>query len=84
MADHAHSHDHDHAHDHDHDHDHDHKEEEMPDLENQGDDKKLNRGEKKCRKALIKLGMKQVSGITRVAIRRRDGPIFVINDPDVL
>ena len=44
--------------DHDHDHDHDHKEEEMPELENQGDDKKLNRGEKKCRKALLKLGMK--------------------------
>ena len=68
-----------------HDHDHEHKgEEQMPELENQGDDKKLNRGEKKCRKALLKLGMKQLTGITRVALRKRDGLIFVINDPEVL
>ena len=34
-------------------------EEEMPALEEQDDGgKKLNRGEKKCRKALMKLGMK--------------------------
>ena len=34
-------------------------EEEMPALEDQDDGgKKLNRGEKKCRKALMKLGMK--------------------------
>ena len=46
--------------------------------------KKLNRGEKKCRKALLKLGMKQLTGITRVALRKRDGLIFVINDPEVL
>ena len=69
---------------HDHDHDHDHKEEEMPELENQGGDKNLNRGEKKCRKALLKMGMKQLTGITRVALRKRDGLIFVINDPEVL
>ncbi len=78
----------DHVHDpncsHDHDHDHDKHEEKMPDLENQTDDKKLNRGEKKCRKALLKLGMKQLTGITRVALRKRDGLIFVINDPEVL
>ena len=71
-------------HDHDHDHDHEHKEEEMPELENQGDNKNLNRGEKKCRKALLKMGMKQLTGITRVALRKRDGLIFVINDPEVL
>lgn len=46
--------------------------------------KKLNRGEKKCRKALLKLGMKQLTGITRVALKKRDGLIFVINDPEVL
>jgi nascent polypeptide-associated complex subunit alpha len=59
---------------------------EMPELENQGDDpsKKLNRGEKKCRKALLKLGMKQLTGITRVTLKKRDGLIFVINDPEVL
>ena len=72
----------DHVHDANCNHDHDH--EAMPDLENQTDDKKLNRGEKKCRKALLKLGMKQFTGITRVALRKRDGLIFVINDPEVL
>ncbi len=46
--------------------------------------KKLNRGEKKCRKALLKLGMKQLTGITRVALRKREGLIFVINEPEVL
>ena len=74
----------DHVHDANCNHDHEHKEDEMPDLENQGDDKKLNRGEKKCRKALIKLGMTKMPGITRVSLRKRDGLIFVINDPEVL
>ena len=45
---------------------------------------KLNRGEKKCRKALTKLGMKQFAGITRVTVKKRDGFIFMINDPEVL
>lgn len=44
----------------------------------------MNRGEKKCRKSLIKLGMKQLTGVTRVSLRKRDGLIFVINDPEVL
>jgi len=59
---------------------------EMPELENQQDDpsKKLNRGEKKCRKSLLKLGMKQLTGITRVTLKKRDGLIFVINEPEVL
>lgn len=58
-------------------------EEEMPDLENQ-DGPKLNRGEKKCRKALMKLGMKQFAGVTRVTLRKRDGMIFFVNEPEVL
>ena len=58
-------------------------EEEMPALESQ-DAPKLNRGEKKCRKALTKLGMKAFAGITRVTIKKRDGFIFMINDPEVL
>ena len=75
----------DHVHDANCTHDHEHKDgEEMPELENQGDAKNLNRGEKKCRKALLKLGMKQLVGITRVSLRKRDGLIFVINDPEVL
>lgn len=57
----------------------------MPNLESQDEaSKKLNRGEKKCRKALLKLGMKQMTGITRVTLKKRDGLIFVINDPEVL
>ena len=76
----------DHVHGADCNHDHDHKEGEdtMPELENQEGAKNLNRGEKKCRKALLKLGMKQLTGITRVSLRKRDGLIFVINDPEVL
>ena len=48
------------------------------------DGPKLNRGEKKCRKALLKIGMKQFAGVTRVTLRKRDGLIFVVNDPEVL
>ena len=57
--------------------------EEMPSLEEQ-EEAKLNRGEKKCRKVLTKLGMKSFAGITRVTIKKRDGFIFMINDPEVL
>ena len=32
----------------------------------------------------MKLGMKQFAGITRVTMRKRDGYIFVINEPEVL
>jgi nascent polypeptide-associated complex subunit alpha len=44
----------------------------------------MNRNEKKCAKALTKAGMKSVNGITRVTLRKRDGLIFVIDDPRVL
>ena len=62
------------------------KEEEMPELEEQaaGDAHNFNRNEKKCRKALMKVGMKQLTGITRVTLKKRDGLIFVIDDPEVL
>jgi nascent polypeptide-associated complex subunit alpha len=65
----------------------DEKEEDMPELENQdGADgaHTFNRNEKKCRKALTKVGMKALSGITRVTLKKRDGLIFVIDDPEVL
>ena len=59
--------------------------EEMPELEAQGGDAgSLNRGEKKCRKALIKIGMKALTGIQRITLKKRDGMIFVIDDPEVL
>jgi len=41
------------------------------------------RGEKKARKALAKLGLKQITGITRVTLRRPKNILFVINNPDV-
>ena len=59
------------------------KNDEMPELEEQEGDE-MNRNEKKCRKALMKVGMKQMSGITRVTLKKRDGLIFVIDDPKVL
>ena len=64
----------------------DHKEEELPNLENQpGEDAHtFNRNEKKCRKSLLKVGMKQLTGITRITLKKRDGLIFVIDDPEVL
>jgi len=49
-------HDHDHDH-HGHDHDHAHG-------------KKANKGEKKFKKAMTKFGMKPVSGINRVTIKK--------------
>ncbi|KAF2669277.1 nascent polypeptide-associated complex, alpha subunit [Microthyrium microscopicum] len=41
------------------------------------------RNEKKARKQIAKLGLKQVEGITRVTLRRPKGILFVINSPDV-
>lgn len=41
------------------------------------------RGEKKSRKVISKLGLKQVQGVTRVAIRKSKNILFVINKPDV-
>ncbi|KAK9368891.1 NAC domain-containing protein [Lipomyces kononenkoae] len=41
------------------------------------------RNEKKARKAVIKLGLKQVPGITRVTLRRSKNILFVVSNPDV-
>ncbi|KAJ3009802.1 hypothetical protein HKX48_007737 [Thoreauomyces humboldtii] len=48
-----------------------------------GSDKIQSRGEKKARKALAKLGLKPVAGITRVTIRRPKNILFVVAQPDV-
>ena len=61
------------GHDHDHDHDHDHK-----------GDKKSSRGEKKFKKAMLKLGMKPVTGINRVTIRKAKSLLLYIDDPEIL
>ena len=66
----------------------------VPDLEDDdkdddddGDDDgkggKQNRAEKKARKAMQKLGMKPVSGIKRVTVKKAKNILFVISQPDV-
>merc|ERR1712137_1131827 len=44
---------------------------------------KQSRGEKKARKSMSKLGLKQVVGVSRVTIRKSRNILFVINKPDV-
>lgn len=44
---------------------------------------KQSRGEKKARKIMSKLGLKQITGVTRVAIRKSKNILFVISKPDV-
>lgn len=44
---------------------------------------KQSRGEKKARKIMSKLGLKQVVGVTRVTIRKSKSILFVISKPDV-
>ena len=59
---------------------------EMPDLEDadgKDGDKNVNRSEKKARKAILKLGLKQVQGITRVTVKKAKNILFVIGKPDV-
>lgn len=41
------------------------------------------RGEKKARKVISKLGLKQVQGVNKVAIRKSKNILFVINKPEV-
>merc|ERR1719386_76399 len=63
---------------------------EMPNLEaadgstgKDGDRSRQNRAEKKSRKAVGKLGMKPVPGITRVTVKKSKNILFVISKPDV-
>merc|ERR1719188_2024476 len=44
---------------------------------------KQSRGEKKARKIMSKLALKQVTGVSRVTIRKSKNILFVINKPDV-
>jgi len=67
----------------------DDSDDDMPALENPGEEGKAkgdgvqNRSEKKARKAMQKLGMKQVPGIVRVTIKKAKNILFVITKPDV-
>ncbi|KAF6137641.1 hypothetical protein GIB67_030533 [Kingdonia uniflora] len=44
---------------------------------------KQSRSEKKSRKAMLKLGMKTVTGVSRVTIKKAKNILFVISKPDV-
>merc|ERR1711993_188649 len=44
---------------------------------------KQSRGEKKARKIMSKLGLRQVAGVARVTIRKSKNILFVIAKPDV-
>ncbi|TRY69525.1 hypothetical protein TCAL_03818, partial [Tigriopus californicus] len=44
---------------------------------------KQSRGEKKARKIMSKLGLKNVAGVSRVTIRKSKNILFVITKPDV-
>lgn len=64
-----------HDHEHDHDHDHDHGDEEV--------NLSGNRGDKKFKKAMTKMGLKPVTGINRVTIKKGKAFVISIDDPDV-
>nr|KAF6419000.1 NAC alpha domain containing [Rousettus aegyptiacus] len=44
---------------------------------------KQSRSEKKARKAMSKLGLRQIHGVTRIAIQKAKDILFVITKPDV-
>eukprot|EP00262_Sarcandra_glabra_P004039 TRINITY_DN1500_c0_g1_i1.p1 TRINITY_DN1500_c0_g1~~TRINITY_DN1500_c0_g1_i1.p1 ORF type:complete len:231 (+),score=76.21 TRINITY_DN1500_c0_g1_i1:89-694(+) len=44
---------------------------------------KQSRSEKKSRKAMVKLGMKPIPGVTRVTVKKSKNILFVISKPDV-
>ncbi|CAJ2671819.1 unnamed protein product [Trifolium pratense] len=44
---------------------------------------KQTRSEKKSRKAMLKLGMKSVTGVSRVTVKKSKNILFVISKPDV-
>jgi len=53
------------------------------DMGEEGGKGKQSRGEKKARKMMSKLGLKQVTGVSRVTIRKSKNILFVITKPDV-
>jgi nascent polypeptide-associated complex subunit alpha len=58
----------------------------MPELENAENTtqaSKMNRAEKKARKAMEKIGMTKVDAY-RVTIKRAQAPVFAINNPEVM
>ncbi|XP_010498983.1 PREDICTED: nascent polypeptide-associated complex subunit alpha-like protein 1 [Camelina sativa] len=48
-----------------------------------GGKSKQSRSEKKSRKAMLKLGMKPIAGVSRVTVKKSKNILFVISKPDV-
>ncbi|CAH8260209.1 unnamed protein product [Arabidopsis lyrata] len=48
-----------------------------------GGKSKQSRSEKKSRKAMLKLGMKPITGVSRVTVKKSKNILFVISKPDV-
>ncbi|RWR79812.1 nascent polypeptide-associated complex subunit alpha-like protein 1 [Cinnamomum micranthum f. kanehirae] len=66
--------------------DDDDKEEDEAEGQQEGDangKSKQSRSEKKSRKAMLKLGMKPIPGVTRVTVKKSKNILFVISKPDV-
>jgi nascent polypeptide-associated complex subunit alpha len=59
------------------------KEDNKQDTNIDDEDLKLGKGEKKVRKALMKLGLNKIEGVNRVTIRQKDNYFFVVKDPEV-
>merc|ERR1712066_463811 len=57
------------------------KEEENADA---GANHKASRGEKKFKKSLVKMGLKEVKGINRVTLKTSKNFVLYIEDPDIL
>ncbi|KAK9470833.1 NAC domain-containing protein [Dipodascopsis tothii] len=72
---------HSHTHEHGHEHSHDHAEEEG--IPAGADVQVYSRSERKARLSLIQKGMKKVTGINRVTMRRSRNILFVIANPEV-
>merc|ERR1712087_201892 len=49
-----------------------------------GANHKASRGEKKFKKSLVKMGLKQVTGINRVTLKTSKNFVLYIEDPDIL
>ncbi|KAL8460089.1 hypothetical protein ACS0TY_031068 [Phlomoides rotata] len=70
----------------DEDDDDDDEDDEEDDAEGQEDGtgrSKQSRSEKKSRKAMLKLGMKPIPGVSRVTVKKSKNILFVISKPDV-
>ena len=68
----------------DHDHDEDHKDDSDSDDGVTDPNKKSTRSEKKFKKAMIKLGLKPLTGVNRVTVKKGKDFMVSIDDPEIL